>query len=84
MEEAVLQYEEALRLSPKHAPAAFNLGTALEDLKRTNAAIAAYRRAVALDEQLADAHYNLSRLYEKIGQRQAALRHLSAYRDLVR
>ena len=33
---------------------------------------------------LADAHYNLSRLYEKIGQRQAALRHLSAYRDLVR
>ncbi len=84
VEEAVLQYEEALRLSPKHAPAAFNLGTALEDLKRTNPAIAAYRRAIALDEQLADAHYNLSRLYEKIGQRQAALRHLSAYRDLVR
>jgi tetratricopeptide (TPR) repeat protein len=56
-------------------------GTALEGL---SVAIAAYRRAIALDEQLADAHYNLSRLYEKIGQRQAALRHLSAYRDLVR
>ena len=83
-EEAVLQYQEALRLSPRSAPAAFNLGTALEDLKRTNAAIAAYRQAVSIDESLADAHYNLSRLYESNGQKQAALRHLRAYRDLVR
>jgi hypothetical protein len=43
VEEAVLQYEEALRLAQARSPAS-NLGTALEDLKRTNAAIAAYRR----------------------------------------
>ena len=54
-------------LSPSTRPPRFNLGTALEDLKRTNAAIAAYRRAIALDEQLADAHHNSSRLYEKTG-----------------
>jgi tetratricopeptide (TPR) repeat protein len=81
--EAVLQYREALRLVPGHATAAFNLGTAFEDLKRAGDAISAYRQAIAQDDSLADAHYNLSRLLEKNGQKQAALRHLRIYRDLV-
>lgn len=82
-EEAMRHYRDALRHAPAHATAAFNLGTALEDQGLTEDAIAAYDRALDLDDRLADAHFNLSRLYEKAGQRQAAFRHLKAYRELV-
>ena len=73
----------ALSQAPRHATAAFNLGTVLEDQGKAAEAIAAYTQALALDAGLADAHFNLSRLYEKAGQRQAAFRHLRTYRELV-
>jgi len=72
-----------LQESPEHATAAFNLGIALEDLGRPADAIDAYRTALATDARLADAHYNLARLYEKAGKKAAALRHLSTYRRLA-
>ena len=43
----------------------FNLAVLLEDLEREPDAIVAYREALALDPQLADAHFNLARLYER-------------------
>jgi tetratricopeptide (TPR) repeat protein len=61
----------------------FNLGVLLEDLGREADAIAAYREALALDPQLADAHYNLARLYEQARNSKASLRHLLAYRRLM-
>ncbi len=66
------------------ATAWFNLGIALEDLKRRADAIKAYEAAIAAEPTLADAYFNLSRLYEAAGKRAAALRHLSRYRLLVR
>ncbi len=62
---------------------AFNLAVLLEDLNRDADAIAAYREALALDPQLADAHFNLARLYEKDRNAKASLRHLLAYRRLM-
>ena len=79
MEEASRHYGEA----PGHATAQFNLGTLLEEQGRSAEAIAAYNRALAIDDRLADAHFNLSRLYETAGQRQAAFRHLRIYREIV-
>jgi tetratricopeptide (TPR) repeat protein len=61
----------------------FNLAVLLEDLGREADAIAAYRQALALDPQLADAHYNLARLHEKAQDPKASLRHLLAYRRLM-
>jgi len=46
-------------------------------------AIAAYCHAIATDPSCADAHYNLSRLYEHLGQGAPALRHLRTYRALT-
>jgi len=40
----------------------FNLAVLLEDLGREPEAIVAYREALALDPQFADAHFNLARL----------------------
>jgi tetratricopeptide (TPR) repeat protein len=83
VEEAARHYRQALRECPDHATAAFNLAIALEDLDRPGDAIEAYRAALATEPRLADAHYNLARLYEAAGKKAAALRHLSIYRRLV-
>src|SRR5438309_985228 len=47
------------------------------------AAPLARRQAAAADRRLADAYFNLARLYEQAGKKAAALRHLSIYRRLT-
>ena len=66
------------------ATPAFNLGVALEDRKRYEDAVAAYQSAIAADPSFADAYFNLSGVYEKLGRGAMALRHLKTYRQLVR
>jgi tetratricopeptide (TPR) repeat protein len=61
----------------------FNLAVLLEDLEREGEAAVAYREALAQDPGLADAHFNLARLYEQAGNPKDALRHLLAYRRLT-
>jgi len=61
----------------------FNLGVLLEDRGAEVAAIAAYQTAVSGDPDLADAHYNLARLYQSRGELKQSLRHLHAYRRLT-
>ncbi len=61
----------------------FNLAVLLEDLGREPEAIIAYREALALDPQFADAHFNLARLYERAKDPQSSLRHLLAYRRMM-
>ena len=80
---AAERYRRALAVRPGHATAAYNLGVALEDLGRLQEAIDAYRAALRVDDSLADAHYNLAGLFEKAGDRPAALRHLQTYRALA-
>ncbi|HUF49797.1 MAG TPA: tetratricopeptide repeat protein [Longimicrobiales bacterium] len=81
--EAEVEYRRALSTG-EHALAAYNLGTVLEDAGRATDAIQAYARALAADAELAEAHYNLARLYEARGDQRAAIRHFNGYRELVR
>lgn len=81
--DAAERYRRALAVRPGHATAAYNLGVALEDLGRVEEAIDAYRAALRVDDSIADAHYNLAGLYEIVGDRPAALRHLKQYRSLA-
>ncbi len=76
-------YRRALEIDPEHETAAFNLGVALEDLGRFRDAIEAYLHALELDPRNADAHFNLAGLYERRGEKAAALRHLKTYRRLT-
>src|SRR5258708_29127429 len=62
----------------------FNHGVLLEDLGKSAAALAAYQTAVEEDPGLADCHYNMARLYEALGERRQAIRHLGQYRRLLR
>jgi tetratricopeptide (TPR) repeat protein len=78
--EAEQIYRGAQKLEPLLA---FNLAVLLEDLNREQDAIIAYREALALDPRLADAHFNLARLYERTRDSKASLRHLLAYRRML-
>jgi tetratricopeptide (TPR) repeat protein len=76
--------ERVYRVGAKADPfIAFNLAVVLEDLEREPDAIVAYREALALDPQFADAHFNLARLYERARDPKASLRHLLAYRRMM-
>jgi len=76
--------EQMYRSSDRPEPLlTFNLAVLLEDLGREREAILAYREALALDPQLADAHFNLARLYERARDPKASLRHLLAYRRMI-
>jgi tetratricopeptide (TPR) repeat protein len=81
--EAERHYRLALAARPDDETAAFNLGVALQDLGRLQEAAEAYEVALEIDGSLADAHYNLSGLYERLGQPEAAFRHLRTYRTLI-
>ncbi len=74
---------DAIRHLPASALIHFNHAVALDHLERLPEALASYEQSLALDPLLADAHYNLARLREQLGDRRGALRHFSAYRRLT-
>jgi tetratricopeptide (TPR) repeat protein len=78
------QFRLALILRPDEPTTSFNLGVVLEDQSRWSEALERYRRAIELDPSCTDAHYNAARLYQKLGDGAAALRHLQIYRRLTR
>jgi len=75
--------EQAVAHCPDSALIHFNRGVALDHLERLPQATASYEHSLALDPTLADAHYNLGRLREQLGDKRGALRHFSAYRRLT-
>ena len=81
---AEAHYRRALASPEQEGVAAFNLGVVLEDRGRHAEALEAYARALRAEPSLADAHYNASRVLERLGRREEALRHLGAYRRIVR
>ena len=81
---AETHYRAALETRPLDPTANFNLGVALEDQERHADALQAYENAIAADGRNADAHYNAARLYDLLGDYNAALRHLRICRELAR
>lgn len=76
--------DAALEHCPESALLHFNRGVALDHLDRIEEATASYERSLALDPNLADAHYNLAQLRQEAGDERGALRHYNAYRRLQR
>ena len=76
--------DDAVRHCPASALIHFNRGVALDHLEHLPEAVASYEHSLTLDPTLADAHYNLGRLREQLGDKRGALRHFSAYRRLQR
>ena len=73
-------YLDATRADPGHQLAFYNFGTVCDEQERLDEAMAAYRKA----PDVADAHYNLARLYEIRGDQLAALRHFRRFQAMER
>ena len=83
VEEAELCYRRASELRPEDPVPAFNLGVALEDRGDDSGALEAYRLAISRNGQFRDAHYNIAGVYERLGEKVAAFRHIQIYRRLT-
>ena len=61
----------------------YNLGVLLDDMERKAEAMQAYEAALRGDPGLADCHYNLALLYERLKRPKEAIRHMARYRALT-
>ena len=59
-DEAIKQFEQAVRTEPEFAEAHYNLGCAYLEIKKYKNAVDAFDKAVALNQKFKEAHYNLS------------------------
>lgn len=71
-EEALREYEAALRQEPWNSETWFNWGTALEKLRRWDEARASYLQAIELRPDFAQARFNLAMLAVSLGDRNLA------------
>lgn len=69
LDDAIEGYNKALELSPRTAPAWYNLGNLLVERQDYTSAIAAYTRAIELKEDMGEAYYNRGYVYLKLGNR---------------
>jgi len=74
-QEAIREYEYALRLKPDSADAHVGLGTALVKLGRPEDAIRHWEEALRIRPDYAEAHYNLGVALQQRGRFQEAVEH---------
>ena len=70
---AVELISKALVLNPHNAVAHFNIGSALQELRRLDAALESYDRAIAIDPGFAEAYSNRGVVLKDLGRLSAAL-----------
>jgi tetratricopeptide (TPR) repeat protein len=75
-DEAILQFEETIRLRPGYAFAHRNLGAALLQKGQIDLAILQFQEAVRLNPSSAEVHYNLGVALVKKGRMDEAIRQL--------
>jgi len=68
LSEALLRYDNALRLKPNYAEAFNNKGNTLNELGKYEDALACFEDALRIMPDYAEAHNNLGNLYHKMGQ----------------
>jgi tetratricopeptide (TPR) repeat protein len=74
----------ALQIDPRHARAALQLGIVHADQRAYTEAIADYKKAVAVDPQLEEAHYRLAQAYRQLGESAKAKEELRLYAQLAK
>ena len=82
MAQAIELLEDVTKRAPRHANALRELGTLYLQTSADEKARTLLERAVALDPQDAETHFQLSRLYNRIGERALAQRQLELFQRL--
>ncbi len=78
-DEAIRQYQEAVRLKPDYAEAHNNLGVALDTNGQTDEAIRELQEALRLKPDFAEAYYNLGKALGRKGQTDEAIRQFQEF-----
>ena len=81
IDEAICQYQAAIRLNPDFAPAHNELGTALAQKGQTGEAITQFQEAIRLEPGYTLVHFNLGNAFLEKGQTDEAIRE---YREALR
>lgn len=79
---ALEQYSVFIETNPNDAHAYNNYGVLLYGAKRFSEAVLAFRKATKLDNQYAEAYFNLGRATAKLGQTDQAIRAYTAFLPL--
>ena len=74
--------KRAVVLDPRMTMGVFQLGVLLAEQQRNAEAIEYLRRAIGLQPSLAQAHYRLGQLYQRIGRPDLAEKELAVFREL--
>ena len=83
-EQAIREYNEAIKLDPKLAAAHNNLGSAYFALTRYTEAAASFQQATELDPKYGQAHLNLALAYLKLGREsEARAAYTNAFRAYI-
>jgi tetratricopeptide (TPR) repeat protein len=72
-QEAIGEYERALRIKPDHVEAHVNLGSAFLRMGKVQEAIEQYRQALRINPDYAEAHSNLGASLQRMGELQEAV-----------
>ena len=64
--EAVQAYDTAIEIDPKNAPAFYNLGNALYMLNRYEDSVGAYVKALQINNDSPECHFNLASAYNDL------------------
>jgi Flp pilus assembly protein TadD len=75
LDDAIIQFQEALRIDPRPSTMHNDLGVALDQKGSLDAAIAEYQKALQLDPDNAKAHNNIGQAYLRKGNPGQALSH---------
>src|SRR5215212_9148435 len=70
---ALADYDEAIKLDPKNAPALTNRGTAHSEKGETDAALADFNAALKLNPRFASAYFNRANVYAAKGEADRAI-----------
>jgi tetratricopeptide (TPR) repeat protein len=76
LDEAIAQYENALKINPVYEPAHLNLGIALISQGKVDQCIAYYQDVLRHRPDFAEVHHNLGVILFRTGQTEEALIHL--------
>ena len=70
-----------MELDPENAPALYNLGNALYMLSRLDDSVATYHKALALNSESPECHFNLASACNDLGKHSDAIKH---YQEAIR